>query len=223
MSSIKSKRQKRCNRCHNIPEEVEPLPPVAASPATSGRPPEGVVIDANDGGSPSPAIRHEIGSSPLPELTRTTTPVVSHGEVTASRLDRQQSDSSADRASVNARLSTNLPEEPSVERGRRSELSKNWRKPFAEEVTDEEDHFISIPRGNRADSIESAELKEAAARSLLDTGGNYQDEQNSIAYDLNVAAATVALAMSRRMEETAEEFQRRHAAFLRSEGRLRDM
>ncbi|KAJ7661566.1 hypothetical protein DFH06DRAFT_1129647 [Mycena polygramma] len=83
-------------------------------------------------------------------------------------------------------------------------------------------------RRNRADSIESAELREAAARSLKDqqaSAGATEDEEARphVWDDENIRAAHAALARERQEHEKSEEFRKRHAAFMRNEQLLKSL
>ncbi|KAJ7697431.1 hypothetical protein B0H17DRAFT_1130406 [Mycena rosella] len=85
-------------------------------------------------------------------------------------------------------------------------------------------------RHNRADSIESAELHEAAARSLKDhkrlshpETASDNSRRPNIWDDANLRAAAEALARERGEDEMSVEFNNRKAALARSENRLRDI
>ncbi|KAJ6507674.1 hypothetical protein DFH09DRAFT_1101060, partial [Mycena vulgaris] len=80
-------------------------------------------------------------------------------------------------------------------------------------------------RRNRADSIESAELHIAATRSLDQRRVNEESDAShhpNIWNDRNIKAANEALARDRSLHESTEVFQRRRAAWARSEQRLRE-
>ncbi|KAJ6569808.1 hypothetical protein DFH09DRAFT_1080532 [Mycena vulgaris] len=80
-------------------------------------------------------------------------------------------------------------------------------------------------RRSRADSIESAELHLAATRSLVDQQGREDTDASHHSTrwnDRNINAAHAALAREQSIHESTETFQRRRAAWARSEKRLRD-
>ncbi|KAJ7113211.1 hypothetical protein C8R44DRAFT_741540 [Mycena epipterygia] len=82
-------------------------------------------------------------------------------------------------------------------------------------------------RRNRAESIESAEMKLAAKLSLEDQRGSDSDRSgfkvvSGNVWDPHIEGARAALARARGENETHEEFQRRRAALARSEARLQE-
>ncbi|KAJ6529342.1 hypothetical protein B0H19DRAFT_1083091 [Mycena capillaripes] len=82
-------------------------------------------------------------------------------------------------------------------------------------------------RRHRADSIESAEMREAAVRSMKDlqTAEDIAEERGPPTWedDRILKAAREALAREREMHENTEEFSRRRAAFERTEKLLRSV
>ncbi|KAJ7113962.1 hypothetical protein C8R44DRAFT_740834 [Mycena epipterygia] len=77
-------------------------------------------------------------------------------------------------------------------------------------------------RRNRANSIESFELKEAVRVSLEEQRQN-DDVDPRVTWDANIEAACEALARQRGENESLDTFKRRHEALLRSEHHLRDV
>ncbi|KAK6977252.1 hypothetical protein R3P38DRAFT_2810646 [Favolaschia claudopus] len=83
-------------------------------------------------------------------------------------------------------------------------------------------------RRNRSDSIESAELKIAATKSLQDLkqpADNSDDgsEKNTWRDDKILKAAREALAREREAHESSIEYRRRHAASIRAEQAMRNV
>ncbi|KAJ6559039.1 hypothetical protein DFH09DRAFT_1279631 [Mycena vulgaris] len=81
-------------------------------------------------------------------------------------------------------------------------------------------------RRNRAESLESAELREALRRSLPTESapsGSEAEHRPHVWTDANLEAAPAALARKQGTEETTEEFHRRREALARSERRLREL
>ncbi|KAJ7444026.1 hypothetical protein FB451DRAFT_1413388 [Mycena latifolia] len=81
-------------------------------------------------------------------------------------------------------------------------------------------------RRNRAESIESDELRQATALSIAEMqramGGGAEGRPNAWD-DQNVKAAMASLARERGENESSEEFQRRRAVWARNEAQLRDL